>query len=103
MKGFQVVKISDIIYCQASSNYTFFNFTDQPAICASKPINEYETLLEDCNFVRVHKSSLINLAHVREYQKGDGGRVVLTGGQEVEVSRRRKEILMARMKEYFRF
>lgn len=42
MKGFQVVDIRDIIYCEASSNYTNFYFTNRSLICASKPIHEYE-------------------------------------------------------------
>jgi two-component system LytT family response regulator len=103
MKGFQVVEIPDIIYCEASSNYTNFYFTNRSMICASKPIHEYETLLEDSNFVRVHKSYVVNLDHVKEYLRGEGGSVVLTGGQEIEVSRRKKELLMRRMKEHFKF
>jgi len=103
MKGFQVVEIPDIMYCEASSNYTNFHFTNRSVICASKPIHEYETLLEDSNFVRIHKSYVVNLDHVKEYLRGEGGSVVLTGGKEIEVSRRRKELLMRRMKEHFKF
>ncbi|MEO6131652.1 MAG: response regulator transcription factor, partial [Saprospiraceae bacterium] len=55
MKGFQVVELSDIIYCEASSNYTDIHFSNGPLICSSKPIHEYEKLLEDSHFVRVHK------------------------------------------------
>ncbi|MDZ4748203.1 MAG: LytTR family DNA-binding domain-containing protein [Saprospiraceae bacterium] len=103
MKGFQVVEIQDIIYCEASSNYTNFYFTNRPVICASKPVHEYETLLEDSGFVRIHKSYVVNLAHIKEYLRGEGGSVILSSGQEVEVSRRKKELLMQRMKEHFKF
>ena len=103
MKGFQVVDIRDIIYCEASSNYTNFYFTNRSLICASKPIHEYETLLEDAGFVRIHKSYVVNLEHITEYLRGEGGSVLLTGGQEIEVSRRKKEVLMQRMKEHFKF
>ena len=50
LKGFQVVEINEIIYCEASSNYTNFHFTNRSSICASKPIHEYEELLADCKF-----------------------------------------------------
>jgi two-component system LytT family response regulator len=40
---------------------------------------------------------------VKEYLRGEGGSVMLTGGREVEVSRRKKEVLMRRMKEHFKF
>jgi two-component system LytT family response regulator len=49
LKGFQVVNLSDILYCEADSNYTNFHFTNRTVICASKPIHEYEELLADCN------------------------------------------------------
>ena len=103
LKGFQVIEIHEIIYCEASSNYTNFHFTNMRSICASKPIHEYEELLADCNFVRVHKSFLVNLEHVKEYIRGEGGSVMLSNGLEVEVSRRKKDLLMTKMKEYYKF
>jgi two-component system LytT family response regulator len=103
LKGFQVVEISDIIYCEADSNYTNFYFANHTPICASKPIHEYEDLLEDCNFVRIHKSFMVNLEHLKEYARGEGGSVILSNGQEVEVSRRKKELLMTRIKAYYKF
>jgi two-component system LytT family response regulator len=103
LRGFQVVDINEIIYCEANSNYTNFNFTSRPSICASKPIHEYEELLQDSNFVRIHKSFVVNLEHVKEYIRGEGGSVILTSGFEIEVSRRKKDLLMTRMKEYYKF
>ncbi|MBL0181345.1 MAG: response regulator transcription factor [Chitinophagaceae bacterium] len=103
LKGFQVVEIQEIIYCEASSNYTNFHFTNRPVICASKPIHEYEELLQDCNFIRTHKSFLVNLEHIKEYIRGEGGTVILSNNHEVEVSRRKKDMLMTRMKEYYKF
>src|ERR1700760_650733 len=68
LKGFQVVQLNDIIYCEESGNYTLFYTVDrQPAICASRPIHEFEALLEDSGFIRIHKSYLINMEHVKEY------------------------------------
>jgi two-component system LytT family response regulator len=103
LKGFQVVDIKDIIYCEASSNYTNFHFVNRSVICASKPIHEYESLLEDSQFVRIHKSYLVNIEYIKEYIRGEGGSVLLTGGQEVEVSRRKKEVLMRKMKEHYKY
>lgn len=103
IKGFQVVKLSDIIYCEASSNYTNFHFTDRSMICASRPIHEFEEMLEDCHFVRIHKSLLVNLEHVKEYIRGEGGTVIATNGSKLEVSRRKKESFMSKMKEYYKY
>jgi two-component system, LytTR family, response regulator len=103
LKGFQVVKLSEIIYCEASSNYTNFHFTERPVYCASKPIHEYETLLEDSGFLRIHKSFLVNIEHIKEYQRGEGGYVILSNGSAVEVSRRKKDMLMTKMREFYKY
>lgn len=103
LRGVKVLEIPDIIYCEANSNYTNFHLTNGDNICSSKPIFEYESLLEDCNFVRVHKSFLINLEHIKEYIKGEGGSVIMTNNHDIEVSRRKKEIFMKRMKAYYKY
>jgi two-component system LytT family response regulator len=51
----------------------------------------------------VHKSFLVNLHHVREYVRGEGGSVVLTNDRMIEVSRRKKEVFIARMKDLFKY
>src|ERR1700733_1898140 len=103
MKGFRVVLLSDVIFCEGESSYTIFHLTNGPTITASKSIMEYELLLERSGFCRVHKSFLVNLHHVREYVRGEGGSVVLTNDRTIEVSRRKKEVFMSKMKELFKY
>jgi two-component system LytT family response regulator len=103
LKGFQVVELKDILYCEASGSYTNFFFIDKHSICTAKTIHDYEDLLEDAGFVRIHKSFLVNLLHVKEYLRGEGGSVILSNGHEVEVARRKKDLLIAKMKEYYKF
>ena len=103
LKGFQVVELNDILYAEAAGNYTNFYFANQSPICTSKPIHEYEELLTDVGFVRIHKSHLVNLLHVKEYLKGEGGAVILSNKTELEVARRKKEIFIAKMKEFYKF
>lgn len=102
-KGFQVVRIADIIYCEAESSYTIFYLVNGQQVIASRTIVEYELLLQDCGFCRIHKSFLVNLAHVKEYQRGEGGTVIMTNKNEVEVSRRKREVFIAKMKEHYKF
>ena len=59
--------------------------------------------LEDSSFVRVHKSFLVNLEHIREYVRGEGGTILLTDQYEVEVSRRKKEHFIKKMQEYYKY
>jgi two-component system LytT family response regulator len=103
LKGFQVVESNAIIYCEAKSNYTAIHLINNVVILASKPLLEYEELLRDAAFIRVHKSFLVNLDQIKEYIKGEGGSLILSNGNEVEVSRRRKEELLQRMKEHYSF
>ncbi len=60
-------------------------------------------LLKDCNFVRIHKSYVVNMEHFKEYIRGEGGMVIMSNGQKLDVSKRKKELLVSRMKEYFKF
>ncbi|HJS54336.1 MAG TPA: response regulator [Chitinophagaceae bacterium] len=103
LKGFQVIELDDILYAESSGNYTNLYFLNKPMVCTSKPMHEYEKLLEDAGFVRIHKSILVNLLHVKEYLRGEGGSVILSNGHEVEVARRKKDLLIAKMKEYYKF
>jgi len=103
LKGFIVVKLDDIIYCEAERSYTIFHLDGKRTVTVSKSLIEYDNLLQDTQFIRIHKSFLINLHHVKEYQRGEGGMVIMTDNAEIEVSRRKKEFFMNRMKELYKY
>jgi two-component system, LytTR family, response regulator len=90
-----VVSVSSIIRCEAFDNYTTFYFADQSPIIVSRPLKEYDELLAALNFFRVHQSHLINLNHLQQFNKRDGGSVKMKDGSEVPVSSRKREILLA--------
>lgn len=102
LKGFIILKLEEIIFCEAERSYTVFHLDKGKTVTVSKPLLEYDNLLKDTSFLRVHKSFLINLLHVREYQRGEGGIVVMSNGAELEVSRRKKEVFLAKVKEVFK-
>ncbi|MBI1184279.1 response regulator [bacterium] len=93
--GLTFINVQDIIRCQADGSYTHFFLKDHKKILVSKKIKEYEELLTPYGFVRVHHSHLINLNEVAKYVRGDGGYVVMTDGETVYVSKRKKEDFMA--------
>lgn len=103
LKGFQVVDLKDILYCEASGNYTNFYFESSNMICTARGIHEYEELLADSGFIRIHKSFLVNMLHVKEYLRGEGGAVVLSNKKELEVSRRKKDEFLKKMKHFYKF
>jgi two-component system LytT family response regulator len=103
LKGFIVVKLDDIIYCEAERSYTIFHLDGKRTVTVSKSLIEYDNLLQETQFFRIHKSFLVNLNHIKEYQRGEGGLVIMTDNAEIEVSRRKKEFLLSRMKELYRY
>ena len=103
LRGFLVVDISSIVYCEASSNYTNLHFANSTSVCVPKTIYEYEELLKDCNFIRIHRSFMVNPDHIKEYIRGEGGYLILSNNHEVEVSRRKKDILISTMKKKFKW
>ncbi|MEN9640437.1 MAG: hypothetical protein RLZZ262_2306 [Bacteroidota bacterium] len=95
LEGFEVVKLEDIVSCDANDNFTDFHFVDRPKMMICRTLKFYEELLEQSGFLRVHKSHLINLNHVTKYHKGKGGEVVMSNGQTIAVSPQKKDQLMA--------
>lgn len=89
-----IVDTRDIIYCEADKNYTTFHIKGRPKILVSRNIGEYEELLANGSFMRIHQSVLFNLNYLERYEKGEGGSVITTFGQELPVASRKKELLM---------
>lgn len=90
----QVVLVQDIIRCESERNYTTFFLKNGKQIVVTKTLKEYEDLLEPSGFVRVHHSHLINLEHLKEFIKNDGGYALMDEGSHVPVSVRKKEDLL---------
>jgi two-component system, LytTR family, response regulator len=101
-KGFAVLKLEDIILCEAEKNYTVIHVKDKKPIIVSRTLLEYEKILDGTPFLRVHRTFLINLQHVTEYHRGEGGIIIMSNGTEVEISRRKKELFMSKMRGVFR-
>ncbi|MGI8952475.1 MAG: LytR/AlgR family response regulator transcription factor [Chitinophagaceae bacterium] len=95
--GLTIIPVKDIIRCQAEVNYTTFFLTAKNKMLVTKTLKEYEELLNDYDFIRVHNSHLINLHHVKNYSRGEGGTVTMSDGTEVDVSRRKKEEFLKRL------
>ena len=90
------VNISEILYCEASGVYTNIYLHDGGKIIASKPLGDFESQLSPNKFFRIHHSTLINLNHIKEFQRFNGGYVVMKNNAKLEVShRKRKDFLDA--------
>lgn len=89
-----VVDLNDVIRCQSDKNYTHFFTNENEEIIVSKTLKEYEELLSEFNFFRVHQSHLINLNYIKRFEKAEGGQLILKDNSKVPVSFRKKEELM---------
>lgn len=96
-EGLTFIKVLDILYCKASGNYTEIFMKDGKKHLVSRQLKEYDDLLSEHNFFRIHHSSLINLNYVQNYIKGDGGYVVMSDNASLDVSRRKKEVFLERI------
>jgi len=95
--GLVFVRTQDILYCEASSNYTEITVTDGKKYVVSRTLKEYEDMLSDHNFYRIHNSYLINLNAIKKYVRGEGGYVIMTNDKSLDVSKRKKEGFLARI------
>ncbi len=87
----RVCSVNDILRCESEHNYTTFYFTKDKPLMVSKTLKEYEDLLKEYGFERVHQSHLVNLSHVKSYIKKDNGFILMKDGAEIPISRRKKE------------
>lgn len=94
-----IVEIKDIVRCESDINYTQFHFSDKRKIMVTRTLKDFEEMLTDHGFYRVHQSHLINTKYIREYAKIDGGHLVMTDGSLVPVSTRKKPDVMRLLEE----
>ena len=92
-EGIHLFEVSDIIRLESQDNYTKFYIQNNKPVLISKTLKEYEDLLSEQGFERIHQSHLINLAYLRSYIKKDGGYAVMADGSHLPISQRKKERL----------
>jgi two-component system LytT family response regulator len=98
--GISFIPLEDISYLQADSNYTILHRVNLQKLVVSKTLKEFEDILQDKGFMRVHKSNIVNLRYVKEYSTLEGGIVRMQDGGEVAISRRMQDDFLKRMSAY---
>lgn len=94
LDNIHIVKIADIIYCQAERNYTTFYLLGGEKIIVSKNLREYEEILPKNNFMRPHQSYLVNLNHIIRYEKGDNHLLFCSEEYRIPISLRKREYVV---------
>ncbi|MBU3699611.1 MAG: LytTR family transcriptional regulator [Candidatus Kapabacteria bacterium] len=92
--GIDVRPTESIIHVKGEGNYTLVSFDKGGDIIMSRTIGDYEEVLPANTFLRVHRSHIINIHHVRRVIRGKVMRVVLSNGDEVEVADSKRDSLL---------
>lgn len=97
-EGVIFLNVNDIIYCEATGSYTQFFLRNKEKLLTSRTLKDFEDMLTEHNFYRIHNSYLVNLNEIKRYIRGEGGTVIMSNGNEVQVSRRKKEEFLKKLK-----
>jgi two-component system LytT family response regulator len=97
LTGLSFVTLRDIVRLEAKGSYTTIHMTDKRQIVSTRTIKDYEDILPETLFYRVHNSHIINLQKIQKYQKGRGGSIIMEDNTSIEVAIRRREEFMARL------
>ena len=90
----EIIEIGDIIRCESNVNYTQFFFKDGTKMLVTKTLKEYDKMLTEFGFYRVHQSHLVNIDYIKEYVKIDGGYLKMKDGASVPISTRKKSSVL---------
>jgi len=93
--GISFIPVTQILRCISDGPYTKVVLKGSLPLTSSRNLGEYENLLTpDMGFLRVHHNVIVNMREVLRYIRGEGGNVIMSDGEKVDVSRRKKAELM---------
>nr|WP_293844275.1 LytTR family DNA-binding domain-containing protein [uncultured Arsenicibacter sp.] len=95
-QGIIFLPVSEVLYCESDSNYTKVVATQNRSFLLTRTLREVQEILEERNFLRVHRQYVINLDHIKLFMKGEGAYLVMTNDVSIPVARNQKEKLIRR-------
>jgi two-component system LytT family response regulator len=99
LEGLIFINLKEVVRLEAKNSYTQILMAGGEVVTATRTIKDYEDILPESMFCRIHNSHIVNLQKIEKYHKGRGGYVTLEDGSTIEVaSRRRQEFLRRLMK-----
>ncbi|MDG1517249.1 MAG: LytTR family DNA-binding domain-containing protein [Flavobacteriales bacterium] len=90
----EIIEIGNIIRCESNVNYTQFFLKDSTKMLVTKTLKEYDKMLTEYGFYRVHQSHLVNIHYIKEYVKIDGGYLKMKDGASIPISTRKKSSVL---------
>ncbi len=89
-----LVDLQNITHCESDGCYTYVHTTAGDRILISKTLRDFDDMLSDSGFYRVHKSYLINLSQIKRFEKHEGGYIILNNDCKIPVASRKREELL---------
>ena len=99
-KGISFIQIQSISYLEADNMYTTIYLEDTSSLLVSRPIKDFESVLPEDSFFRIHKSYLINVFHMSRFSKATGGWVWMKGEKQLPISRRKLGLFQQMLRWY---
>ncbi len=99
-ESIHLIKMNQILWCCAEGSYTKFMLEDGAEILVSRNLKSYEDILDSRDFVRIHHSYLVNINHIKRFERSEGGMLVMNNGGILPVSVRKKDNLMQVLKKW---
>jgi two-component system, LytTR family, response regulator len=93
-----IVDIKDIVRCNSDNNYTTFHLWNNKKITTSKTLKEYENLLPEDTFIRIHRSHIINTEYITKINKRNSGYLCMKDKSEIPISPKKKDLLLTKLK-----
>ncbi len=93
LEQIHIIDIQDIMHLKSDNTYTTFYLTNSEQILVSKSMKEYEEILVNNGFFKIHRSHIINLKLLRKIDKSQD-EVLLADKTRLPLSTRRKQMLI---------
>jgi two-component system, LytTR family, response regulator len=93
-QGVNFIEIKDILYAEASNNYTKIKLITGQEHIISKTLKDVQDVLEDMHFLRVHRQYIINIDCIKQFFRGENMYVVMTNDENIPIARSHKEKLV---------
>jgi two-component system LytT family response regulator len=96
-EGYEFIAAENILYCQAEGAYTTIHLKQEKKFLVSKTLGDIEEMLPADIFQRIHHSTIVNVEHITNFIRSDGGYVQIDNGEKLLVSKAKKDMLLQRL------
>jgi len=102
LEGVAFLRLDQIVRLESDASYTTFYLSNKERHLIARPMKDFEDLLPEDDFFRLHQSHLVHLSFVKKILREDGGYALMEDDSKVPIARRRKEAFLQVMKQRFR-